>query len=88
MGALWGGIALATAWGLFNGSPWAPSMARWSGLAYALWYWADRLWFGQTDYTRRTWPFALAATFACLAVIFVSLNLQSVKRYYRENTHE
>ena len=88
MGALWGGVALATAGGLFAGSPWAPSAARWSSLAYAAWYWADRLWFGQTDYTRRTWPFALAITILCLTVIFVTLNIQSVKRYYQENTNE
>lgn len=86
--ALWAGIALATAGGLFTGSTWAPTSACWSGLAYAVWYWADRLWFGQTDYTRRTWPFALTITILCLTVIFVILNLQSVKRFYRENTHE
>jgi hypothetical protein len=87
-GGLWAAIALAAAFGLYRGSSWAPILTRWASLGYAVWYWTDRLQVGQTDYTRRTWPFALGVTILSLVAIFLLLNLRSIKHFYREDLDE
>lgn len=87
-GWLWMVVALVAAFGLYRGSSWAPALARWGSSGYALWYWVDRLWLGETDYTQRTWPFALGVTVLSLAAIFLILNFQSIKQYYREDLDE
>lgn len=83
-GALWAIGGAAVAIGLFSGRRWAPAAARWGGLAYALWFWADRLLLVETDYARRTRPASLALTVLGLAGLWWILHRPKVRNYFRE----
>lgn len=83
-GAIWGSGALVGAWALYTGRSWAPSFARWGFIAYALWYWADRLLLVRSDYARQTIPASIAISVVLLIVGFWVLQVPKVRRYYRE----
>ncbi len=61
-GAVWGIVGLALGLGLLRGARWAPGLTRAATLVLAAWYWADRLLLTRSDYLRRSWPAAAAAT--------------------------
>lgn len=83
-GALWGAGGLIAAYGLFRGANWAPLVARWGGLAYALWFWADRLLLAQSDYARRSIPASAVLTVLALVALWWILHQQHVRSYYGE----
>lgn len=83
-GALWGAGALLVGVALFSGRRWAPAAARWGGLAYALWFWTDRLLLVETDYARRTRPASLALTAVALVGLWWILRWPQVRTYFRE----
>ncbi len=85
-GAVWGLSGLAVAYGLFRGRTWAPALLRLGGLAFLLWYWADRLLLVRTDYAVRTRPFSVFVTFLAVVAIAWVLRQSSVQAYFRENT--
>ncbi len=87
-GGLWALLALLAAAALYRRMSWGPTLTAWISCGYALWYWVDRLWLAHTDYNRSTWPFALCVTVVSLAAVLLILNLQSTKRYYREDLDE
>lgn len=65
-------LALAAAAGMLyiraRGFVWA---VRGVTLAYALWYWLDRLLLTRDDTTRVNWPFVLAATLILAGYVFM-----------------
>lgn len=83
-GAIWGVGGLAAAWALFTGRKWAPGFARWGLLAYAMWYWTDRLLLVRTDYARQTMPASIVMTIVLLVAGIWTLQVPNVKGYYRE----
>jgi len=85
-GAVWGGIGLATAYGLFCGYPWSLAVMRWGALAYALWFWADRLLLARSDYLGITWPAALAIMLPTILGIFWLLNRPGVRHFFGESS--
>jgi hypothetical protein len=62
-GAFWFLAGLPLVWGLFRGKPWARPTLLAEAVAYAAWYWFDRLAF---QFPHPNWPFALAATLLLL----------------------
>lgn len=83
-GAFWGVGALVVAYGLFTGRAWAPGAARWGAVAFAVWYWADRLIFARSDYAQRTIPASTVITVLGLAGVWVILRTAHVRSYYKE----
>jgi len=79
MGAFWGVVLTACAVGLLRFRSWA----RWSTLVAVTLYeshvWFNRLQFDASDYARRTRPWDLLFTVLLLVLIWVSLNLPSVR---------
>lgn len=84
-GGLWGGLGLVTAFGLWTGRPWAPAWARWTAVAFALWYWADRLLWAQSEFARHTRPLAAATTAFTLAVAWWGLGRPGIRHFFQEN---
>jgi hypothetical protein len=85
-GAIWGTLWLAVAVGLFRRSHWAAPAARWGAVAYAGWYWADRILFVRSDYGLRTRPASLVLTAAGLVAVWWILHRRDVRHYLRENS--
>ncbi len=84
-GAVWGAIGLTAAYGLFRGHSWAPTLARWGTLAFALWYWSDRLFLARSRYLDITWPLALAITLLTLLGLFWLLSRPAARRFFGES---
>jgi hypothetical protein len=84
-GAVWGVGWVATALALFTGRRWAPRMLILSGIAFLVWYWADRLLFVRSEHALRTLPFSLALTGVGTALVLLALRQPSVRRYFGES---
>lgn len=83
-GLAWGLGAAVLAFALFFGRPWAPGAARWGVLAYAIWFWADRLLLVSSDYGRMSRPASLGLTVFFLLALWWTLRRPSVRNYFRE----
>jgi hypothetical protein len=84
-GAVWGGLGLVVAAGLFLGRRWAAGAAAGVAVAFVIWYWVDRLLLVNTDYAARTWPSAAIASGLLLAAVAYLLTRPSTRRYLKEN---
>jgi hypothetical protein len=82
-GAVWGGLGLVVARGLFVGRRWARGATAALALAFVVWYWADRTLLVQTDYADRTWPSAAVASIVLLAGVGYLLTRSGTRRYLR-----
>ena len=85
-GAVWGGMGIAAAYGLFRGHSWAPALARWGALAFALWYWSDRLFLARSHYLDITWPVALAVTLLMVTLLFWLLSRSAAGHFFGESS--
>lgn len=82
-GAVWGGLGLMVARGLFLGRRWASGATVALTLAFVTWYWADRLLLVRTDYSAQTWPAAAIASALLLAGVAYLLTRPGTRRYFR-----
>ncbi|MGH2627195.1 MAG: hypothetical protein ACRDHY_11145 [Anaerolineales bacterium] len=83
-GGLWGGLGLVAAFGLWSGRRWAPAWTRWAGVAFAAWFWADRLLWVQSEFARHTRLLAAATTVLALAVVWWGLRRPEIHQYFQE----
>lgn len=81
-GLLWGLIGCGLLWGLWRRRAWTPWALRLAVLAYALYYWLDRLWLAEAGPQNANRPFALFMTGVVLAWIFASFSLARVRAYF------
>lgn len=84
-GAVWGAMGLAIAYGLFSGHSWARTLARWGALAFAVWYWTDRLFIARSHYLDISWPPALAITLLTLLGLFWLLSRPAARNFFGES---
>jgi hypothetical protein len=81
-GIFWGPVFVACGVGLLRFRAWG----RWGTLAAVTLYeahtWVNHLLFDASDYARQTRPRDLLATLLTLALIWVSLNLPSVRKLF------
>ncbi len=56
------------------------------GVAFLLWYWADRLFLVRSEYGLRTLPFGLAVTLLASALVLLALRRPAARRYFGEPT--
>jgi hypothetical protein len=83
-GLLWGLVGLILFWSLWTGRPWARAAGLIISLAFAAFFWIDRLWVAEPDLIRVRWPSDLAYTVAVLASIWLILNHQKSRAYFRK----
>jgi hypothetical protein len=83
-GAVWGATGIAAAYSLFRGHSWAPAFVLWSALAFALWYWSDRLFLARSQYLDITWPASLAVTLLAILGLFWILGRPAARRFFGE----
>ena len=83
---LWGLSGLIAAGGLFFSRSWALSFTQWAGVAFAIWYWSDRLLLARSDYAKRSWPAAAAVTLLAGLWLLWILKRPSIQDYFREST--
>ena len=85
-GAVWGGMGITAAYGLFRGHTWAPALTRWGTLAFELWYWSDRLFLARSHYLDITWPAALAITLLTILTLFWLLSRPAARHFFGESS--
>jgi len=82
MGGFWGLIFVVCTVGLVRFRPWG----RWGTMAavtlYEIHVWVNHLLFDGSDYARQTRPRDLLLTMLLLALVWVSLNLHSVRKTF------
>lgn len=83
-GLVCGLIGLAVFWGLWCGRPWAPRITRFAALAFAFYYWLDRLLLAAYPQRSANWPFALGLTLALLAWTWWVFSRPKVKQFFGE----
>lgn len=83
---LWGAWGILAAFGAFFGKTWAPRLIRWGGLAIVTWYWVDRLFLAQSDYSRANWPISAIVTALVIASVGWVLSRPVVRIYFQENS--
>jgi hypothetical protein len=83
-GLLWGLAGLFFSWSLWTGKPWARISGLVLSLAFAGFFWIDRLWVAEPDLIRIRWPSDLAYTITALAGIWLILNQQASRAYFRK----
>ncbi len=79
-GGFWLLAALFLTYGLWLGKSWSWWASIGASLAYALWYWTDRL---LLQVPHANWPFALAVTLIVLAVISLALFSPATLRFLK-----
>ncbi len=87
-GALWATTGLALTFALWRGIRRAPRAARWAGVVYLSWVWADRLLLVRTDFAQRSLPWWALATVLGAVLFFGALSQPGVRRYFAEMTDE
>jgi hypothetical protein len=83
-GAVWGVLGAAIFGGFVLRRPWAAHVLRWGSIAYALWYWIDKLFLVRAEYPLGSWPFSLVITVCGLAFIFWSLQRPQMRSYLQK----
>ena len=84
-GGVWLVSGLLLTWGLWQGKPWAWSVAILATLGYAAWYWIDRL---IIQKPHANWPFALVATIVLLSLFLYILISHKIRRFFQREHHE
>ena len=82
---LWGAWGVLGAWGAFFGKAWAPRLILWGGSVIVIWYWVDRLFLAQSDYSRANWPMSAIVTVLVIASAGWVLSRPVVRIYFQEN---
>ncbi len=77
-GGFWLAVGIVLLWGIWRAKSWVQYALLASGVALALWYWADRLLLQRPG---ANWPFALASTLLLLALFLVSLFVPGTKEF-------
>ena len=83
--SLWTVWGLAAAVGTFLGKRWAPGVIIYGGSALVVWYWVDRIFLAQSDYSRINWPISALATALAIALVAWILSRPVVRNYFQEN---
>ena len=83
--SLWGAWGILAAFGAFFGKTWAPRLIGWGGSAIVVWYWVDRLFLAQSDYSRSNWPISAIVTVLIMASVGWVLSRPVVRSYFQEN---
>jgi hypothetical protein len=78
----WGVVFLAAAWGLWLGRRWAPRYTQGAALAFAAYYWIDRLFVADAAATASSVPFAAVLTALILLFIFWAFSRPKVKAFF------
>lgn len=86
-GAVWAGVGLALAVGLWRGARRAHRLAFWAAPVYLTWYWLDRLLLAHSDFAQRSLPAALVLSLAGSALFYLALTRRSARDYFREQQH-
>jgi drug/metabolite transporter (DMT)-like permease len=83
-GLIWAAVGVAAAWGLWRGKTWAPFFTRLVALAYAIYYWVDRLLIANPESGPLNWPFAAAVTLLGLALVFGAFATRRARLFFGE----
>ncbi|UYN91670.1 MAG: hypothetical protein KIT70_09960 [Anaerolineales bacterium] len=87
-GALWAALGGGLLYGLALRKAWAPRLARWAGLAYAAFFWADRLLLQAAGPHNSGWMFEAALGLILLGSLFAITASPDAKAYYDERHQE
>jgi hypothetical protein len=83
-GLFWGLLGFIILWGFWRGRPWGPFGLRILAVAFAIFFWFDRLFLVQIPSRTVNWPFLLGVTILILFFVFWSLAQKPVKQYFGE----
>jgi hypothetical protein len=81
-GAFWAGTGLLLVGGLWLGKWWAPWLARLSALAYAAYYWFDRVVLSNPESRGSNTAFAASVTILLVIFIFWLFSRRKVKSFF------
>jgi hypothetical protein len=80
-GAVWGGIGVALAFGLFGGRKWSSSLAKFVTLLYTAYYWLDRLVIADRFSITSRWQFVTGLTILLAVSVFWVLKLPKTRAF-------
>jgi hypothetical protein len=81
-GLLWAMAGFPLSWKLWRGDPRAARLVRWVTLAYALYYWLDRLLL-RKGLELVNLPFAIGLTILLIFYVFWTLSRARVRRFFQ-----
>jgi len=82
VGAFWGVVLTACAWGLLRFRRWGRQGTLAAVTLYQAHLWVNHLAFDASDYARQTWLWDLLVTLLLLALVWGSLHLRSVQNVF------
>ena len=82
VGAFWGVVLTACAWGLLRFRRWGRRGTLAAVTLYQAHVWVNHLAFDASDYARQTWLWDLLVTALLLALVWGSLHLRSVRSVF------
>ena len=82
VGAFWGVVLTACAWGLLRFRRWGRRGTLAAVTLYQAHVWVNHLAFDASDYARQTWLWDLLVTALLLALVWGSLHLRSVQNVF------
>jgi hypothetical protein len=86
VGAFWGLVLTACAWGLLRFRRWGRRGTLAAVTLYQAHVWVNHLAFDASDYARQTWLWDLSVTVLLLALVWGSLHLRSVRNVFKPPT--
>jgi hypothetical protein len=81
-GLIWSLIGVPLFLGLILGRPWAVGLMRVAAIAYAAYYWLDRILIADRSVIANRWLFDLALTVSLLVAIFWVLSRPKSNRFF------
>ena len=82
-GLIWASAGLLLFWGLWRGHARAARFAPGYLLAYALYYWLDRIFIANPAISLANWPVTAALTIVGLAYMFWALRARASRNYFK-----